>query len=262
MPLSRILSRPLRSHGPRQILSASMHRRLAARFNLTRTLCFVVLICLVTEISANEDESVCYGGTSDGRLENGWKLPVSGSNFSAYSTVGRALGRTYVHSTVHSIVLDAYARVFDARPDKAYVYGETGRENGGEFKPHKTHKNGLSVDFMVPILNADGDSVPLQTSALNKWGYDLEFDSSGRLGDVRIDAEAMAEHLYHLHRSALDRGVEIWRVIFAPDLQHLLHDTEYWPYLSEHLSFSTRQSWVRHDQHYHVDFEVPCEPAA
>jgi penicillin-insensitive murein endopeptidase len=25
------------------------------------------------------------------------------------------------------------------------------------------------------------------------------------------------------------------------------------------LSFSTRQGWWRHDEHYHVDFNVPCQ---
>ena len=151
---------------------------------------------------------------------------------------------------------------YESAPDKVFVYGETGRENGGQFKPHKTHRNGLSVDFMVPVLDSDDRSVPLGTSVLNKWGYDLEFDSAGFFDDVRIDAEAMAEHLYQLHISAKSHDVEIWRVIFDPDLQPLLHKTKRWQYLSEHLTFSARRSWVRHDQHYHVDFEVPCEPAA
>jgi len=26
------------------------------------------------------------------------------------------------------------------------------------------------------------------------------------------------------------------------------------------MKFSTKQAWVKHDEHYHVDFELPCEP--
>lgn len=229
---------------------------------MIRFLGFVTLLLFFAIPSLGREPSECFGTTSNGHLKNGWKLPGSGPNFAAYSTVGRALGRTYVHSTVHSIVLDAYARVHDSAPDKIFVYGETGRRDGGQFKPHKTHRNGLSVDFMVPVSDSEGRSVPLETSVLNKWGYDLEFDTAGRLGAVRIDADAMAEHLYQLHLSAKRHDVDIWRVIFDPGLQSLLHRTIRWPYLSKHLTFSTRRSWVRHDQHYHVDFKIPCEPAA
>lgn len=229
---------------------------------MTRILGLVALLLLFSDHSLGKDSSVCLGTTSNGYLRNGWKLPSSGPNFTAYSTIGRALGRTFVHSTVHLIVVDAYAHTHESVSDKVFVYGETGFEDGGQFKPHKTHRNGLSVDFMVPVLDRKDRSVPLATSVLNKWGYDLEFDAAGRLDDVRIDAEAMAEHLYQLHLSAKRHNVDIWRVIFDPELQPLLHQSERWPYLSKHLTFSTRRSWVRHDQHYHVDFEIPCEPAA
>jgi len=147
-------------------------------------------------------------------------------------------------------------------PNTVFVYGETGSEDGGQFDPHKTHQNGLSVDFMVPVLDAAGDSVPLPTSMLNKWGYDLEFDDSGRLDDLRIDYAAISEHLYQLHRAANDAGVGIWRVIFDPNLQPHLHATKRWAYLVKNMEFSTKRSWVRHDEHYHVDFKLECEPAA
>jgi len=31
------------------------------------------------------------------------------------------------------------------------------------------------------------------------------------------------------------------------------------PYLQQHLSFMKAKPWVRHDEHYHVDFAVPCK---
>ena len=27
----------------------------------------------------------------------------------------------------------------------------------------------------------------------------------------------------------------------------------------EHVQFSKQRSWVRHDEHYHVDFSIPCQ---
>lgn len=207
-----------------------------------------------------QEPSTCYGTTSIGRLENGWRLPSSGQNFSAHWTVGRIAGRSYVHSSVHPVLLDAYAQLAIDMPNRVFVYGETGWKKGGQFKPHKTHRNGLSVDFMVPVLDETGQSVELPSSILNKWGYELEFDSKGRLADLKIDFAAIAEHIYLLDVLSKRRGIGIWRVIFDPELQPFLQDSPRWPYLKNNVQFSTKRSWVRHDEHYHVDFDVPCEP--
>ena len=221
----------------------------------------LVLLSLLYAITANGQEpSVCYGTTSTGKLENGWKLPSSGANFSAHWTVGRMIGRSYVHSSVYSVVLEAYEQLGKQMPDRVFVYGETGWKDGGQFKPHKTHRNGLSVDFMVPVLDERGASVELPSSVLNKWGYNLEFDANGELEELRIDFEAIGEHIYQLDVVAKQHGIGIWRVIFDPQLQPLLESSPRWPYLKQNVQFSTKRSWVRHDEHYHVDFEVPCKP--
>lgn len=218
----------------------------------------LLLALVVAPVSARET-STCYGSTADGHLENGWQLPTAGRNFSTHWTTGRMLGRSYVHSTVHEVVLDAYSALEKTLPDTVFVYGETGRKSGGEFKPHKTHRNGLSVDFMVPVRNRFGESVPLPSSVFNKWGYDLEFDANGRLDDLSIDFTAIAEHLYQLDVAAQRAGIGIWRVIFDPGLQPYLRASPRWSYLEENLQFSKRRSWVRHDEHYHVDFAVECD---
>jgi len=216
---------------------------------------------MILAVAANGQEpSVCYGTTSNGKLENGWKLPASGTNFSAHWTIGRLAGRSYVHSFVHRVVIEAYAQLEKVLPDRLFVYGETGWEEGGQFKPHKTHRNGLSVDFMVPVLDEKGRPVELPSSILNKWGYDLEFDSDGNLDELKIDFEAIAEHIYQLDASARKHGIGIWRVIFDAKFQLYLHSSPRWPYLEDNVQFSTRRSWVRHDEHYHVDFDVPCKP--
>lgn len=223
----------------------------------------VTCIALVMPaVAFADDPSTCYGTTSNGRLEKGWKLPASGPNFSSYSSLGRLAGRTYVHSSVHAVVLEAYSETATVLPDTVFVYGETGKKEGGDFDPHKTHRNGLSVDFMVPVLNEDGESVPLPTSVFNKWGYEHEFDDKGELDDLTIDFDAIAEHVYQLHHAAIRNGGRLWRVILAPELQPQLHKSERWPFLKDNVQFSTRKSWVRHDEHYHVDFDFDCEPAS
>jgi len=214
---------------------------------------------LVFSTVAGAEESVCFGTTSNGRLENGVKLPASGENFEGYSDIARLAVRTYVHSTVRDIVLSAYTALETDQPNKLFKYAETGFEAGGKFKPHKTHQNGLSVDFMVPVVNASGESVHLPTHPFNRFGYEIEFDKNGRLDEWRIDYEAVAAHIVALHKASVKRGYNVWRVIFAPELQPHLFKTQYAAYLAKHIQFSKKRSWVRHDEHYHVDFAIPCK---
>jgi penicillin-insensitive murein endopeptidase len=62
-----------------------------------------------------------------------------------------------------------------------------------------------------------------------------------------------------LHRAALVKGHDLWRVIFDSKLQPYLVKTKYGAYLKKHIQFSKKRSWVRHDEHYHVDFDIPCK---
>ena len=218
----------------------------------------ILLLLLVSPFSAHAQESTCYGTTSNGHLEHGVQLPSEGANFVGYSTVARLAGRTYVHSSVKDIMLAAYKDLEKDQPNKVYKYAETGFEEGGQFKPHKTHRNGLSVDFMTPVIDKDNVSVHLPTHLLNKFGYDIEFDKRDEYDGQRIDYEAIAAHIVALHKQAKLKGYDLWRVIFAPELQASLYATTYGPYLKEHITFSKKRSWVRHDEHYHVDFAIPC----
>ena len=206
------------------------------------------------------NESQCYGTVSKGRIENSVKLPLGGKNFSAYSAMGAAAGRTHVHGKVAEVLLAAYDELARAQPLNVYVYGETGWASGGRMRPHRTHQNGLSVDFFVPVRNAAGKSVPLPTDITNKLGYAIEFDASGQYGEYTIDFAALAEHLYQLHHVALAKGVGISLVILDAAYLPRLFATERGPYLQKALPFMKGKPWVRHDEHYHVDFSVPCKP--
>lgn len=206
-------------------------------------------------------ESLCRGTVSKGSIEGSVKLPVRGPNFSAYSTLSAALGRTHVHSKVAEVVAASYEAVRVTRPDTVFVYGETGWPWGGPFRPHRTHQNGLSVDFFVPVLDVAGRSVPLPTGPGNRFGYDIEFDANGRYETYRIDFPALAEHLYQLHAAGRTRGVGISLVILDADFLPKLFATPRGEELRRVIPFMKGKPWVRHDEHYHVDFSVACKAA-
>ena len=216
-----------------------------------------ILISLLP-FTVTAETSTCHGTTSKGYLEHGVQLPAEGANFEGYSTVARLAGRTYVHSSVEKIIVAAYSDLEKEQPTKVYKYAETGLQEGGQFKPHKTHRNGLSVDFMTPVINEEGESVHLPTHLLNKFGYDIEFDGNDQYDGLSIDYEAIAAHIVALHKQARAQGFDLWRVIFDPNLQPNLYKTPYGEYLKHNVQFSSKRAWVRHDEHYHVDFDIPC----
>lgn len=220
-------------------------------------LSLVLVTAFFTSVSAAESQ--CFGSVSKGRIEGSVKLPSSGTNFSAYSSLAAMTGRTHVHSTVAAIMAASYLALQAESPSTTYVYGETGWPSGGRFRPHRTHQNGLSVDFFVPVRNAAGQSVPLPTGLTNRLGYDIEFDASAQYGEYKIDFAAVAEHLYQLHLAAKARGAGIALVIFDTPFLPRLFATRRGAYLQQNLPFMKGKPWVRHDEHYHVDFALPCK---
>lgn len=217
---------------------------------------FLLVLMFGENLSAQE--SVCYGTTAEGRLKGGVELAYEGKNYLGYSRVARMAGRNYVHSAVKTIIVKAYRQLEIEQPDKVYKYAETGFEQGGRFKPHKTHQNGLSVDFMTPVVDKEGLSVHLPTHPFNRFGYDIEFDKNNHYDELSIDYLALAAHIVELHKAAQSEGFDLWRVIFDPKLQPGLFKTKYASYLTQHINFSKKPSWVRHDEHYHIDFLIPC----
>ena len=159
----------------------------------------------------------------------------------AYSYAGVLADRNYVHSKIYKVVLDAYAALEIQTPLKVYVYGESGHKTGGKFWPHKTHQNGLSIDFFVPVINKGGVSVRLPTSVLNKLGYGIEFVGTGEYNNLKIDYGSIVQHLLALKVAADNNGVEIWRVIFDNELQKQLFKVSEAKGLRDVMTFSTKK---------------------
>jgi penicillin-insensitive murein endopeptidase len=182
---------------------------------------------------------------------------MSGINFAAYSYAMWAIGRTAMHQAVRDTIVDAYAELAETTPDAWFVYGESGWPWGGSFAPHKTHKNGTSVDFFVPVRDMSGNATSVPVWPWNWMGYEVRFDQNGRRPGMSIDFEAMARHLDALLRVGAARGVGIKRVILEADLHRKMSETPTGKAVAGRIAF-THRAWVPHDNHYHIDFDVQC----
>lgn len=194
------------------------------------------------------------GSPAAGRLEHGKRLPSRGDNFRVYSDLGALLGRNAVHGRVRDSVLQAYAQIARVRPADRHVYGETGWPGGGPFRPHRTHQNGMAVDFFVPVRDPAGRPAFFPASPFNRFGYGIEFDSQGRWQGWQIDFDALAAHLEALAEAARRAGLRIEVVIFDPALLRRMQSSVPRRDQLHAVRFSQTQPWVRHDEHYHVVF--------
>jgi len=225
--------------------------------SLTKLVISLALLLLSSFVTANN--SICYGTTKNGRLEYAVKLPDAGTNFIAYGISPELKNRKFVHSTVRAIIVSTYKELATFLPAARYKYAEAGFKNGGRFPPHKTHQNGLSVDFMVPVKDQNDLPSYFPTTKSNRYGYNVEFDNDGHYKNFRIDFEALAAHIVTLDKVSKKNGIRLWRVLFAPDLQDNLYTTSYGKYLKDNVIIPGKRSWVRHDEHYHVDFSINCK---
>lgn len=144
--------------------------------------------------------SRCHGTAVNGYLTHGRRLPYSGENFRAYSLLGYLSGRTFMHGAVRDAVLSSYARVATRRPELRFVYGEGSWPWGGSLWPHRTHANGTSVDFFVPLRTRDGDVAEMPVSVFNKLGYSVGFDLPVRRQiALTLSPAALASTIWERH---------------------------------------------------------------
>ena len=76
-----------------------------------------------------------------------------------------------------------------------------------------------------------------------------------------FDVEAIAGHLLASQRAAAERSTDIERVISDPRLTALLLRSPQGAALAR-LPVMKQQARRRNDEHYHVEFAVPCRPLA
>ena len=228
---------------------------------LRHILCVGLSLSLSTSVfeAQAQDKSppaIAYGQGGCGRLTGGQALPCRSDNFQAFADTACLLGRNYVHPLLAQTLIDAYARLRKTHPRRDWQYGDLGWKQGGKFAPHRTHQNGLSADFFTPVIDEHKKPTLLPIKITNTFGYGIEFDRRGRFEKFEIDWKAMADHLVVLKKAGQIHGVKIKRVILDPKLQTIFLKEAPKAKAFRRL-FNKRQAWVRHDEHYHIDFEIP-----
>ena len=205
--------------------------------------------------------SKVIGTVAHGRIERAHVIPPWGPGYVTYSFFGSAIGRQYVDGRVREALLATFATRSRTEGGRRFVMGETGWPWGGRFRPHRSHQNGMAVDVFMPVQTKSGEAASLGTWPWNKFGYGLEFNERGEMGDLRIDFERVAA--LEVDAQARQRGLRIGRVIIAPEFVPLLLETPSGHQLGALSDRITRKpAWVRHDEHFHIEFEeVAASPA-
>jgi penicillin-insensitive murein DD-endopeptidase len=194
-------------------------------------------------------------------VKNAKRLPSKGRNYCTYSRFLSAIGRTHVHEKVRDAMLKSCKILEKRQPNVTFVYGETGWKNGGNFWPHRTHRNGLCVDFIVPVREVANQKKPTTMFlwVLNAWGYNTRFDEVGCNASYSIDFYAIIEHLCALQESCQLFSLRIKQVIFDQPLLTLLKKEDVHQKLKT-IPFADFKAWVPHDSHYHIEFEIIKKP--
>lgn len=211
-------------------------------------------------VAQTPPQSIAYGSPKEGSLEQAWRLPRKGINFTYVSRFSYYLFcNSYTHSKVYKTVLDTYDKLYQLHPERRYVLMECSNKKGGKMRFHRTHQNGLSIDFMSPLLK---NGKPKYYKGLGMGRYLINFDKLGRKKsnrNVHIDFETLAEHLYYLEKTARNNGLRIKKVIFKLELKDQLLATKHGKELQKlNIYFAQKLPKVvdmMHDDHYHVDFE-------
>lgn len=207
----------------------------------------------------NLEESESIGTVSSGSLKHGRLVPFQGNNFRYFDTESYLEGRAFVHSSIRDIVLATYDSLYFKHPDRFFTIMECSNHQGGEMFPHRTHQNGLSIDFMMPLLKDNKPYYGLDT--LGASHYFLTFDEEGRYVEdksIRIDFDMVSKHIVWLNREARKRNYEIKKVIIQIELKEELYAAEYGPQITGDDIYVVRNLSpvinALHDDHYHIDF--------
>ncbi|MBT8220599.1 MAG: hypothetical protein KJP00_12290 [Bacteroidia bacterium] len=209
----------------------------------------------------NSGVSRSIGSVRNGRLENGYLLPYKARNFDYFSPISYyLLDNAYVHSKVYYTLIQAFEELEQKTPDRVYSLMECSHRNGGRIPIHRTHMNGLSVDFMVPKVR-NGQQIRLWDK-LGIWHYALDFDPDGRLWidkKTKIDFDAMSKAIITIDDASRKNGLKIRKIILKVNLKDNLYATQAGQeirrrgiYIVKRLAEIVDRV---HDDHFHIDFE-------
>lgn len=203
--------------------------------------------------------SQSIGTVSNGSLKHGRLIPFSGENYHYFDSTSYLGERAFMHADVLSTVLGAYESLDSLLPGRHFCVMECSHKHGGQLFPHRTHQNGMSVDFMMPKLKDGAPCYELDDLGINHYG--LTFDQSGRYSEdasIQLDFNTIALHILELQKSANQNGLSIEKVIINTNLKDELFATDQGKilknsgiYVVQNLSALINSV---HDDHFHVDF--------
>ncbi len=209
----------------------------------------------------NDTPSKSTGAVSNGKMENGKLLPFYGENFSYFDKGSYLGGRAYVNNKVKTILLDSYQQLYKEVPNRKFRIMETANKSGGELKPHRTHQTGLSVDFMMPLIQNDTPYYELDKTGT--MHYLLAFNNKGEYGKdttVKVDFNLMARHILILNEKAKSEGMKVAKVIIKIEYKDDLFATKYGKKLKNSGIYIVKglPKLINslHDEHYHIDFKA------
>jgi penicillin-insensitive murein endopeptidase len=227
------------------------------------TLILLLIILSIPEIiHTNKGISTSVGRYSKGSVKNSYLTPFKGNNFRYFSLSSYYLmNNAYVHQKVYQTLIDSYKMCESRTPKTFYHHMECSDKKGGQLMLHRTHQNGLSIDFMVPKkrkgkMNSFWDKIGL-------FHYLLDFNDDGILKidhKTQIDFNAMGKHLVAVDEAARKNGLRIRKVILKVELIDDIFASESGQILKGRDIYFVRRlnNFINrvHDDHYHVDFEI------
>jgi len=210
----------------------------------------------------NSGISESIGATGNGSLKNAYQIKYKTNNSRYFSFTSYYLfGTGFVHSRLYQTLIDSYEECEATCPGVMFRTMECSLMKGGKMLIHRTHRNGLSVDFMVPKIK---NKKQVKTyDRIGLWHYLLNFDDTGKLTlnkKVSIDFETMGKHIIALDNAARKNGLAISKVILKIDLKDDFYSTKSGKevksrgiYFARNLSKTID---LAHDDHYHIDFKI------
>lgn len=204
--------------------------------------------------------SQSIGTVSNGRLINGKLFPFKGTNFEYFDKNSYLAGKGFTHSIVKNIVLNSYKELETSIPNRQFKIMECSHQHGGKLQPHRTHQNGTSIDFMMPLIRDNQPYYELDNMGFAH--YLLSFNDQGEYSldsSISIDFESVNIHLLSLENHARELGYKIKKVIIKIELKDELFAAKNGKKLKESNVYLVRNLSPLinslHDEHYHVDFE-------
>ncbi|ARB44245.1 hypothetical protein [Alloalcanivorax xenomutans] len=109
--------------------------------------------------------------------------------------------------------------------------------------------------LLLPVLAMAEESACYGTTSKGRLSGGVKLPLSG--GNFEsYSAMAHAAGRTYVHSEVRDIVVSAYKDLEKAQPEKVY---KYAEYLRGNIQFSTRRSWVRHDEHYHVDFDLPCE---